>query len=170
MKFRSILITIVALCGLTAFSATAANAQFGAAIVTENNNCLIPDGNRTIRVFPCKFGGARYNIYNGVIKTGDGLCFDHGVPRGTNPSSTDPSIRLVQCHGGKSQVWYFIQSGAGKGLVQNAVNPDVCMNIEGGNDSQGARLIVWPCSYNNPARNERFYVGERVSVQAVRAA
>src|ERR1043166_3234084 len=150
------------------FSAVTANAQFGAAIVTEQNNCLVPDGNRTVRVFPCKFGGARYNIYNGIVKTADNFCFDHKVPPGTSPRNVDdPSVILYKCNGTKTQVWYFIRAGRGKGLVQNAANPEVCLNIEGGNDSQGSRIIVWPCGYNNPAANEKFYVGERVGLSDV---
>jgi len=171
MKLKSILLSLIAVGGLTVFSAASANAQYGAAIVTENNNCLIPDGQRTVRVFKCRDSGTRYNIYNGRIKTGDGLCFDHKVPPGTHPSRVeDPSVVLYKCTGDKSQTWYFIQDGPGKKLVQNARNPDLCMNIEGGNDSPGARLIVWPCGYKNPAPNERFYVGERVTIDMVRAA
>src|SRR5437868_9398384 len=130
------------------------------AIVTENNNCLIPDGSGYINVASCTNGGDKYSIVSGIIKTAQNTCFDHGIPRGTSPANNSGRyVKLVPCRAGnQSQVWYIINSGANVGLIQNAVNPDVCLNIEGGNDRAGGRLVVWGCGFNHPAANERFYV------------
>lgn len=148
-------------------AASGAKAQ-STAIVTENNNCLIPDGSRFVRVFKCSDGGIRYTINRGYIRTSDNYCFDHGVVRGSNPSNDQRAVKLVPCReGNQSQVWYVITSGRGTGLIQNAVNPDVCLNIEGGADRPGSRVLVWPCGFNNPAANERFYIGGPMSSSQV---
>lgn len=143
-----------------AAASIAASAQ-NTAILTNNNNCLIPDGNRQVKVFKCTDGGVRYTISGGVIKTSDGYCFDHGIP--LNQNGGDRGVKLVRCHGGTSQTWWVITSGRGAGLIQNAANWQVCLNIEGGNDSPGARLIVWPCGFNNPGNNERFFIGGKMT-------
>lgn len=154
---------LVAVASLMVFASVAANGQ-SVAIVTENNNCLIPDGNRNIMVFKCTDGGIRYTVDNGFIKTADGYCFDHGVSYNMTPNNSNAGVKLVRCNSGnKSQQWYIIGSGRGVGLVQNAVNPKVCLNISGGNDRPGGQVIVWGCGYNNPGANERFYFGGAMS-------
>jgi Ricin-type beta-trefoil lectin domain len=157
-----------ALMLLPATSASAANYDFAAAIVTENNNCLIPGGDRGIYVMKCTQGGARYSIVDGRVRTADGLCFDHGVVKGSNPGNNARHIKLVPCHSGKSQVWYFMTSGTNVNLAQNAANSDVCMNIEGNNDRPGTRLLVWNCGFNRTGPGERFYLGGRVSANQLR--
>jgi hypothetical protein len=155
---------LVFLSALFIVSTSSAAAQsYDAAIVTERNNCLIPDGNRQIRVFKCTDGGARYYIDNGRVRTSDGLCFDHGVPRGTRATNQNAGVSLVPCHGGSSQVWYFMRDGVNVNMAQNAANTDVCLNIEGGNDSPGSRVLVWPCNFGRSQANERFYLGGKLS-------
>ena len=162
------------LLGLVVASAatgTRARAQFNEGIVTNNNNCLLPDGNRKITVFSCTQQGARYDIANGFIKTQDNLCFDHGIVRGNNTGDLNARrVGLAPCHGGQSQVWYAFQNG----LVQNAANPDVCLDISGGNDAAGGAVIVWRCSANangSPSPNQRFYLGKGgVSIALLQAA
>lgn len=168
MKRSTLLIISLAAAGLLLFgSASTTRAQsYTAAILTNNNNCLIPDGNRNIRVFRCTDGGARYNITDGRVKTADGYCFDHGVARGMDPARSDNSVKLVQCHGGASQQWYFMSSGPNRYMAQNAANTNVCMDIEGGNDSPGTRLIVWNCGFSQGKPNQKFYPGVALSSQA----
>ncbi len=138
------------------FGSVNADAQ-SVAIVTSNNNCLIPDGNRMLRVFKCTDGGIRYTLDRGQIKTADGYCFDHGIP--LNVTSGDRRVKLVRCHGGASQVWWVNKDNL---LVESAANWKVCLNIEGGNDSPGGNVIVWPCGFNSPGRNESFKFGGKM--------
>jgi hypothetical protein len=168
MKRSTLLIISIAAAGMLLFgSATATRAQsYDAAILTNNNNCLIPDGNRVIRVFKCTDGGARYNITDGRVRTSDGYCFDHGVARGMDPARSDASVKLVRCHGGASQQWYFMSSGPNKYMAQNAANTNVCMDIESGNDSPGTRLLVWNCGFSQGKANQKFYPGVTLSAQA----
>jgi hypothetical protein len=81
-KWISVILT-AAPVGVLLFGSVAAKAaptyDFAAAILTENNNCLIPGGDRAIYVMKCKEGGARYSIVEGRVRTSDGFCFDHGV-------------------------------------------------------------------------------------------
>lgn len=158
MLQRIFVMAFVAVAFVVGASSTA-RAQ-DTAIVTYNNNCLIPDANRVVRVFKCTDGGIRYTIRNGVIKTPDNYCFDHSIPRGQNGG--DRSVKLVRCHGGQSQVWYVIKLGPGTGLIQSAANADVCLNIKSGNDAPGGELIVWPCGFNRPANNEYFFIGGKM--------
>lgn len=148
--------SILVVAGVLLFAPAPAAAQ--TAIVTNGGNCLIPDGNRSIRVFSCSSGGARYRVIDGRIMTADNYCFDHGVPQRAN-FRVNNQVTLVRCHGGKSQVWYFIADGPSRGLVQNAANPEVCLNIPSGNDASGTQMIVWGCGFNRPDRNEVFYLG-----------
>lgn len=157
---KRILVSAFVAVTFVVIASTTASAQ-DTAIVTNNNNCLIPDGNRLVKVFKCTDGGIRYTIRNGIIKTSDNYCFDHGIPRGQNGG--DRSVKLVRCHGGLSQTWWITKDGPGKGLIQNAVNPDVCLNISGGNDAPGGQLIVWPCGFNRPGNNEYFFIGARIT-------
>lgn len=141
----------------------AAAYDYTAAIVTENNNCLVPGGDRAIYVMKCTEGGARYSIVDGRVRTADGYCFDHGVVKGANPGNGARQVKLVPCHSGKSQQWYFITSGKNLNLAQNAANTDVCMNIEGGNDRPGGKLLVYNCGFGHTAANERFYLGGKLN-------
>src|ERR1051325_10915755 len=146
-----------------------ARAQYDQAILTTNNNCLISSGDHTIWVFACKDGGAQYLISNGQIRTADGLCFDHSIARGDN--TTDLSrrrVKLVGCQPGyKSQVWYAQKNGE----LQNAANPDVCLDIAGGADQPGrGQVIVWPCSAwgnNRPSDNQHFYIASKLPMSRV---
>jgi hypothetical protein len=74
----------------------------------------------------------------------------------------------VPCHNGKSQVWYFMTSGKNINVAQNAANTDVCMNIEGGNDRPGTRLLVWNCGFGNTSPSERFYLGGKLNSAQLR--
>lgn len=147
-------------------AAPAANGQ-SIAIVTKNNNCLMPDGNHHIRVYKCTDGAIRYNVRAGTISIPEGragLCFDHGTARGTRSVAPTNYVKLVPCHGGASQTWFIMDNG----LVQNSANADVCLNIESGNDRPEGRVIVWPCGFNYPGANERFYFGGKVSLFSLR--
>jgi hypothetical protein len=150
-------LVLALLVGAVQFIGISGAAAQSVAILTYNNHCLIPDSNRNIRVFNCSDGGVRYTLNRGTIRTADNLCFDHGIPLGQN--SGDRTVKLVRCHGGKSQEWWVTRSG----LIQNAVNWEVCLNIKGGSDSPGGELIVWPCGFNNPATNERFFTGGTIN-------
>jgi hypothetical protein len=160
------LVMALVMAGAVFAASTTTSAQ-SIAIVTERNNCVMPDGNRELRVYNCKTGAFRYNVNAGVISVPEGprgLCFDHGTVRGTRSTAPTNYVKLVACHGGQSQVWYIHANG----LVQNAANPDVCLNIEGGNDREQGRVIVWPCGYRNPGSNEKFYFGGKVSLFSLR--
>jgi hypothetical protein len=135
--------------------------DYTAAVVTTGNKCLIPDTKRELRVFDCASGGARYWISNGVVRTKDGFCFDHGVPQGADLTRNN-AVRLVKCHGGKSQVWYFIRDG--RALVQSAANSAACITVEG--EQAGARALVSQCTYTNPPAVQKFFPGESITPSA----
>jgi Ricin-type beta-trefoil lectin domain len=172
MFARSLVILSAAVVVLMAAPQRVA-AQNGA-LLTYANNCVLPyEGlgyqRVAVRVNTCTQSGARYTISNGVVRTSDGLCMDHGVSYSMTPDATNDGVVFVPCHGGKSQSWYFIKNG----LAQNAANPKVCLDIEGGYDKVATRLIVWPCDYRNatqtddcarygsscPRTNQRFFIG-----------
>lgn len=158
---RAVAVPAIASLGIAAVARPVA-AQSGA-IVTSNNHCVIPDGSRAMRVYACSQGGARYYIANGVVKTADNFCMDHRVAKGVNPAAANDGVILLPCNGSATQTWYFMTSGANQFMAQNAGNPAVCLNIEGGNDNPGTRLIVWPCGFGHAAANEKFYPGGTVS-------
>jgi len=165
MKIRK---TVVLLAGTLALLFGAAFAAHGQsfAIVTQNNNCLIPGSDRAIYVMKCSGNTpVRYRISDGRISTSDNYCFDHGVSKGTRSVAPYNYVKLVGCHNGKSQQWNVATDNRNTGIFQNALNTDVCLNIEGGNDSPGGRVIVWQCGWysgvnpSGPSRNERFLIG-----------
>jgi hypothetical protein len=139
-----------------------AAAQYNGALVTMNGNCMLPwEGLSSapkkvaVRVGSCTQSGARYYIANGVVRTSDGLCLDHGVSSAMTPTASNDGVVFVACHGGDSQVWYFVRNG----LAQNRANPKVCLDIENGADAQGTRVIVWPCDYKSDAQNAYCFSG-----------
>jgi hypothetical protein len=138
-----------------------AAAQNGA-IVTYGNHCILPwEGlapqKVAVRVGACTSQGARYTLGNGVAKTSDNLCLDHGVAAGMTPNSTNDGVVFVPCNPSyKSQTWYFVANG----LAQNAANPAVCLDIEGGSDNVQTRLIVWPCDFKSDAQNANCIKGQ----------
>lgn len=165
-KIKFLIIAAVMVVAMFAASPKAAYGQ-SIAIVTQGSNCLMPDGNRHIRVYKCPDGAVRYNVRAGVISVPEGstgLCFDHGTARGTRSVAPTNYVKLVPCHGGASQTWFISENG----LVQNAANTDVCLNIEGGNDRPNGRVIVWPCGFKSPGSNERFYFGGKVPLFSLR--
>src|SRR5437870_3170573 len=109
MLKMKLLFLFVFVAGVMVFASMAASAQT-TAIVTGNGNCLIPGGDRGIYVFKCTDGGVRYTIKDGRIMTSDGMCFDHGVVRGTNPGNDQRHVKLVACHGGASQIGFSMQT------------------------------------------------------------
>lgn len=144
-----------------------AAAQYSGALVTNQNNCVIPfEGiayrKVAARVGTCRTdGGVRYSIQNGVVRTSDGLCLDHEVAAGVTPTwSTNggnAGTVFVPCTGGRSQTWYFMKNG----IAQNAANTAVCLDIAYGTDTRGTRILVWPCDYSaTPRPNQRFWVGQ----------
>lgn len=165
MKIRKTGVLLTSTLAILFGAAFAAHGQ-SFAIVTQNNNCLIPGNDRAIYVMKCS-GNApvRYRINDGRISTGDNYCFDHGTARGTRSVAPTNYVKLVPCHGGRSQQWNYATDNRNTGVFQNAINSDVCLNIEGGNDSPGARVIVWQCGWysglnpSGPGRNERFLIG-----------
>jgi hypothetical protein len=153
-----------------------AAAQYAGALVTYGNHCVLPyEGlapqKVAVRVNLCSQQGARYSIANGVVRTTDGLCMDHEVTSSMTPTDLNAGVILVKCTGVPSQTWYFMKNG----LAQNAANPKVCLDIQGGKDVVATRLLVWPCDFksdyqnsecakgnmagNCPKSNQRFFVG-----------
>lgn len=139
------------------------------AMLTTGNNCIMPDGNRYLWVWKCTSGQPfQFNITNGYIHTSDGYCFDHGISQGTSVRGDGMYVRLIPC-GNKnanrtSRQWYLGKTGQ----IQNALNWDVCLNIEAGKDREGGRLIVWPCGFGNPGSNEKFNFGASVPIENLR--
>lgn len=152
--------------GAMLFASVSTSAQT-TAIVTGNGNCLIAGADRGLYVFKCTDGGIRYNIRDGKIMVdNDTRCLDHGVVRGANPGNDQRHVKFVGCHGGDSQVWYLHKATSPNdvaGLIQNKANPDVCLNIEGGNDKPGTRVLVWGCGFRGAGANERFYIGGKMT-------
>lgn len=159
-KWMTFLLAAVLLAPRTATAQP--TADFVDAVVTDGNKCVVPDTKRELRVFACSSGGDRYWIgLDGSVRTKDGYCWDHGVPKGA--PYTRNAVHLVKCHGGKSQVWYFTRDT--RALVQNAANDEACITTEG--ESVGARVVVAKCvSFTNPPRSQKFYPGARISAAA----
>lgn len=152
-----------------------AQAQYEGAVLTSANLCILPfeglgNGRVAARTGSCAQSGARYKIENGVMRTSDNLCLDHGVTSAMTPTASNDGVIFAPCHGGASQIWFFMKHG----LAQNSANTKVCLDVEGGNAAAGARIIVWPCDYKTsqqaidcangvasscPRPNQRFYVG-----------
>jgi len=157
MRLPKVLTLMMIVLGSVMF-VSSANAQ-SVAIVTQNNNCLIPGPDRFVKVMKCTDGGIRYTISNGFICTADDYCFDHQIP--LNAGSGDRRVRLVKRDPkNQSQVWWVNKTN---GLIENAKNWRVCLNIEGGNDNPETKVIVWPCGFNNPGNNEKFLIGARIT-------
>lgn len=145
---------------LTPAVASARQLAYTDAIVTDGNKCLIPDRSRDVRVFECTSSGDRYSIgIDGTIRTRDGYCFDHGIPQGTAFSGNRTAVHLTKCHGGKSQIWYFVN-----GLAQSAANSNACITVEG--DHVNARAVVGQCTFKNPPRSQRTFRGGRMTDSA----
>ncbi len=171
MKNTKLLLLTAIMLGVMFMGASPADAQENRlAMLTPGNNCIMPDGNRFMYVYKCTSGGPfQYVITNGYIRTSDKYCFDHGISRGTSVRGAGMYLRLIKCEdgtltNGTSRQWFIGKTGQ----IQNALNTDVCLNIEGGNDREGGRLIVWPCGFGNPGWNEKFNFGASVPVESLR--
>ncbi len=161
MAKSTILPVVAALLLLPARTGAQNLADYTAAVVTPSNNCLIPDTRGELRIYSCTSSGARYRISNGVVRDIAGRCWDHGVPQGADLTRNN-AVHLVKCHGGKSQIWYFIPDS--RALVQSAANSAACITVEG--QQIGARALVTQCTYQNPPQNQRFFPGELISAAA----
>jgi hypothetical protein len=126
-------------------------------IGVERPLCLVPAGDHDgaeVRLRPCREGGDLFRIAAGQVRTRGDRCLDWGTRGGP--------IHLAPCReGNRSQVWYF----HGNGLIQNALQDAICMDVEGESNEPGARIIAWDCKdYRQPARNQTFALGESMPV------
>jgi hypothetical protein len=123
--------------------------------------CLVPSGNETgtaVVLRGCHDGGAQFRLVNGYVATANGKCLDYGGSGGP--------IHLMDCKpgmpGGTSQQWY-LHGQSGQFKLQNALDPNICMDVAGEGHADGTAIIAFGCKFGQNAANQQFNAGEAMS-------
>jgi hypothetical protein len=87
---------------------------------------------------------------------GSNRCLD--ILNSTTATSGRPLV-IFDCNNNASQQWYLEDLGDSETRIRSVLNPNLCMNVSGGQDVQdGPPMIVYNCStVSSSDANERFF-------------
>jgi hypothetical protein len=74
------------------------------------------------------------------VASSPGMCMD----------SRNGDVQIYACDGRTHQRWFYDD----KGRLRPLSTPNLCLNVDGGSDRNGAKMIMWACGDGN---NAKFY-------------